>query len=320
MVTDARRASSPWVRAFTDNLGLKVTALGLSILLFYLVHSDVDAQRAIYVDVVALLPPPGSGKTLISELPAQVKVTLRGSRSKLSSLSRDELGPIQLDLREAADGPYYLDASLVDAGSNVQVVEILPSSVQLSWAVESEKRVPIEVALDGKPGKGLELAGAPQVEPGFVTLRGPEGMLSGIKSVSTETLSLARFELGAYKRRVPLEPPPEHVVYVESNTAAEVTFSISPAVAERTFRRLEVAAVGEGRSELRPDRVSVTLRGPHELLEELEPEALVPYVELDPAHVTGTRSYDVRLRGVPDGIAAPAILPPSVLVRPKGKP
>jgi len=319
MVTEARRASSPWVRAFTDNLGLKVTAFALSILLFYLVHSDVDAQRAIYVDVVALLPPPGSGKTLISELPAQVKVTLRGSRSKLSSLSRDELGPIQLDLREAADGPYYIDASLVDAGSNVQVVEILPSSVQLSWAVESEKRVPIDVALDGKPGKGLELSGAPQVEPSFVTLRGPEKLLAAIKSVSTETLSLARFELGAHKRRVPLEPPPDHVVYID-DTAAEVAFSIAPAVAERIFRRLEVAAVGERRIELRPDRVSVTLRGAHELLDELEPEALVPYVELDPAHVTGTRSYDVQLRGVPDGIAAPTILPPSVLVRPKGKP
>jgi YbbR domain-containing protein len=319
MATEARRASSPWVRAFTDNLGLKFIALALSMLLFYLVHSDVDAQRAIYVDVVALLPPPGSGKTLISELPAQVKVTLRGSRSKLSSLSRDELGPIQLDLREAADGPYYIEATLVDTGSNVQVVEIVPSSVQLSWAVESERRVPIEVALEGKPGKNLELSGALQVEPSFVTLRGPEGVLAGLRSVSTETLSLARFGLGAHKRRVPLEPPPDHVVYLET-TAAEVAFSIAPAVAERTFRRLEVATVGEGRSVLRPDRVSVTLRGPHELLDELEPEALVPYVELDPEHFTGTRSYDVQLRGVPDGVAAPTILPPSVLVRPKGKP
>jgi YbbR domain-containing protein len=319
MATETRRPGSVWVRAVTDNFALKVTALALSMLLFYLVHSDVDAQRAIYVDVVALLPPPGSGKTLISELPAQVKVTLRGSRSKLSSLSRDEIGPIQLDLREATDGPYYIDATLVDAGSNVQVVEISPSTVQLSWAVESEKRVPIEVAFDGKPGKGLELSGGVVVEPSFVTLRGPEQLLAAIKSVSTEPVSLARFELGTHKRRVPLEPPPDHVSYLE-DTAAQVAFSVGPAVAERTFRRLEVAAVGEGRSELRPDRVSVTLRGPHELLDDLEPEALVPYVELDGAQVAGMRSYDVQLRGVPEGVAAPTILPPSVLVRPKGKP
>jgi YbbR domain-containing protein len=319
MASEARRASSLWVRVVTDNFGLKLTALVLSLLLFYLVHSDVDAQRAIYVDVVALLPPPGSGKTLISELPAQVKVTLRGSRSKLSSLSRDELGPIQLDLREAGDGPYYIDASLVDAGSNVQVVEISPSSVQLTWAVEVEKRVPIEVVLEGKPAKGYDLSGNVQVEPSFITLRGPEELLAAIKSVPTETLSLARFELGTHKRRVALDPPPDHVSYIE-NTAVEVSFSVALAVAEQTFRRLEVAAVGEGGAELRPDRVSVTVRGPHELLDQLDAEALVPYVELDPAHAAGTRAYDVQLRGVPEGIATLTILPPSVLVRPKGKP
>jgi YbbR domain-containing protein len=319
MASEARRPSSVWVRAVTDNFGLKVTALALSILLFYLVHSDVDAQRAIYVDVVALLPPPGSGKTLISELPAQVKVTLRGSRSKLSSLSRDELGPIQLDLREATDGPYYIDASLIDAGSNVQVVEITPSTVQLSWAIESEKRVPVEVLVDGKPAKGYELSGEPQAEPGFVTLRGPEELLAQIRAASTEALSLARYGAGTHARRVPLEPPPEHVSYME-DTSVQVTFSVAPALAEQTFRRLEVAAVGEGRAELRPDRVSITLRGPQELLEELEAEALVPYVELDPEHLSGTRSYDVKLRGVPEGINALTILPPSVLVRPKGNP
>jgi YbbR domain-containing protein len=318
MTSDARRARSVWVRAITDNIGLKLIALTLSILLFYLVHSDVDAQRAIYVDVVALLPPPGSGKTLISELPAQVKVTLRGSRSKLSSLSRDELGPIQLDLREAADGLHYIDASLVDAGSNVQVVEILPSSVQLTWAIESEKRVPVEVALEGNPAPGREL-GDMHVEPGFITLRGPEELLATIKVVSTEAFPLTRFEIGTHTQRVPLAPPPDHVSYVEDN-AVEVSFSIAPEVAEQTFRRLEVAALGEGRAELRPGRVSVTLRGAHEVLDEVDPEALVPYVELDPAHETGTRSYDVQLRGVPDGIAALTILPPSVLVRPKGKP
>lgn len=313
------RPRSRWVRAVTDNFGLKLTALTLSILLFYLVHSDVDAQRSIYVDVVALLPPPGSGKTLISELPAQVKVTLRGSRSKLSSLSRDELSPIQLDLREAKSGPYHLDASLVDAGSNVQVVEISPSTVQLTWAVESEKRVPVEVVLEGEPAKGHELSGEVQVEPGFITLRGPENLLASITAVSTETLSLARFELGTHTRRVPLEPLPDHIAYVE-DTAVEVGFTVAPAVVEQIFRRLEIAALGQSGALLRPDRVSVTLRGPHEVLEELEAEALVPYVELDPSHVSGTRSYDVQLRGVPEGIAALTILPPSVLVRPKGKP
>lgn len=318
MATEARRATT-WTRVITDNFTLKATALGLSLLLSYLVHSDVDAQRAIYVDVVALLPPPGSGKSLMTELPAQVKVTLRGSGSKLSSLSRDDLSPIQLDLRDAKDGPFYLDASLVDAGSNVQVLEISPATLQLSWAATGEKRVPIELVLEGELPKGRELGGQVEVEPGYITLRGPQALLDDIDSVMTEPLSLERFDTGEHTRRVPLKRLPDHLVYVE-DTAVAVGLTVTPAVSQQTFKRLEVAVLGEGRFGLRPDRVNVTLRGPQQLIEELEPEALVPYIELDPMHLAGTRAYDVRLRGVPEAISAVTISPPSVLAWPKGKP
>lgn len=317
MASDARRAN-PWTRVFTDNLGLKAMALSLSLLLSYLVHSDVDAQRAIHVDVVALLPPPNSGKSLMTELPAQVKVTLRGSGSKLSSLSRDDLSPIQLDLRQAKDGPFYLDASLVDAGSNVQVVEISPSTLQLTWAATGEKRVPIELVLDGELPKGREL-GPVELEPSYITVRGPRALLEDIESVLTEPLSVERVDIGAHTRRVPLKRLPDHLSYVE-DTAVAVGLSVTPAVAQEVFKHLEVAVLGEGRFALRPDHVNVTLRGSQQLLSDLEAEALVPYVELDPAHIAGTRAYDVRLRGVPEAISAITISPPSVLAWPKGKP
>jgi hypothetical protein len=144
-------------------------------------------------------------------------------------------------------------------------------------------------------------------------------VLAGIESVSTEPLSLARFEVGAHTRRVPLEPPPEHVSYVE-DTAVEASLSVVPAVAEQIFRRLEVAALGDDRVALRPSHVTLTLRGPQELLEELEPDAVVPFVELDPELSMGTHAYDVRVRGVPEAISAVTISPPSVLALPKGKP
>src|SRR5689334_696413 len=91
-------------RFVTDNLGLKLTAIGLALMLFSLVHSDVDAQRSMYFDVEPLLPPPTAGKMLVSELPQQVKVTLRGSRSRLSTLTRDQLPPVHLDLRNESGG------------------------------------------------------------------------------------------------------------------------------------------------------------------------------------------------------------------------
>jgi YbbR domain-containing protein len=310
-------------RLFTENLGLKLLALGASVLLFSLVHSDVDAQRSIFLDVVALLPPPTSGKLLISELPAQVKVTLRGSRSRLSSLSRDELSPIQMDLRDYLKGDattayYYLDPRQIEVGSNVQVTEITPAMVPLTWADAGERRVPVQVQLEGELGKTLSLRSDVEVDPGYVTLRGPDQALRALNTVSTEPVSLVGLTLGEHRRRVPLEPLPEHVAYVEDN-AVEVHLIVDPAMQERTLRHLEIAALGEGNASLRPDHVEVTLRGPQDLIEELEPDVIVPYVALESTAPIGTHAADIQLRGVPAGVTVVRILPPSTLVWLKGK-
>lgn len=319
MAIDSRAPRTTGIsRLITDNIGLKLLALGASVLLFSLVHSDVDAQRSIFLDVVALLPPPSSGKLLISELPAQVKVTLRGSRSRLSSLSRDELSPIQMDLRDAATTPYYLDPRAIEVGSNVQVIEITPSIVPLTWATAGERRVPVQVQLEGELDKKLSLRGDVEVDAAYITLRGPEQALKSLNTVSTEPVSLVGLGLGEHRRRVPLEPLPEHVAYVE-DTAVEVRLQVEPAVAERTLRHLEIAALGEGSVALRPDHVEVTLRGPQALIEALDPDVIVPYVTLDSMAAIGTHAADVQLRGVPAGVTVVRILPPSTLVWLKGK-
>ncbi len=313
-----RPASPAWVEAVTHNFGLKMLALALSILLFSLVHSDVDAQRSIFVDVVALLPPPGSDAMLISELPAEVKVTLRGSRSKLSELSRDDFPAIQMDLREAAAGLHYFDPADVEVSGNVQVVEIDPPNVPLTWAVSAEKQVDVRLRLDGELDKGLKLRDDGQVRPARVTLRGPEDRLADLDTVTTSMVSLDGLGVGTHGRRVPLQPLPEHVVYLE-DTAVDVTLGVEPIVAERRFKRLRVEALGEVDVRLRPERVTVSLRGGQEALDELDADALVPYVELDPETEPGTRPIDVLVRGVPDGVEVVEVTPTSVLARVKGK-
>lgn len=302
----------------THNFALKLIALGLSLMLFSLVHSDVDAQRTIYLDVVALLPPPASGKMLVSPLPAQVKVTMRGSRSKLSSLSRDELAPLQMDLRDGSARSYHFDAHQLDTGGNVRVMEITPPSVTLTWAAASEKRVPVHVQLDGELERGLALQGDVETEPGYVTLRGPAPTLAAITTVSTEPVSLIDLGLGSHRRRLPLESAPEYVSYVE-DSSVEVRLVVRPIVAERAFKRLEIAAVGDAQVALRPERVEVILRGPQDVLAGVEPDGLLPYVEVAPGTSGVTQLREIKLRGVPDGVEVMRILPPSSLVRWKGK-
>jgi len=318
MALSTARSRGDLVRVLTNNAGLKLMALALAVVLFAVVHGDVDAQRSIYADVVALLPPREAGKMLMSELPTQVKVTVRGSRSKLSELSRDDIGPIQIDLRDGISGYHYIEASQVSVGSGIRVTDISPSMLTLSWADTAEKRVPIEAQLQGALGKRLQL-GPVELSPAHVTLRGPVTALARLSTVSTEPVSLLGMAAGRQARRVALEPLPRFVSYVE-DSSVEAVVSVLPIVAERTLRRQEVAAIGEAHVTLRPDQVALRLAGPEEVLEDLDPRAVVPFVDLGALQATGTRPFAVQVRGLPAGVEIKEIVPDSVLVTPKAKP
>jgi YbbR domain-containing protein len=311
-----------WTRIITNNLGLKLLALALSVMLFSLVHSDVDAQRSMFIDVVALLPAPSADRMLVSELPTQVKVTLRGSRSRLSDLSRDDFSPIQLDLREGASGNYYFRPSDVDVDGGLHVIAIEPASVPLSWAPTGRKQVTVHAKVEGKLNEHARLRGLVTARPAEVTVRGPKTALADISTVSTDVISLTDLQPGRHTRRVALAPLPKLVTY-EGDAFVEVQIDIDPVVSERVLRRLEVAVLGASSAALRPDRVAVTLRGPQDVLSELEPEQVVPYIELQEGVANSWLAHDVKLRGVPDSLEIVRVIPANVLARPvaaKGTP
>ncbi len=302
-------------RGWTDNLGLKSFALAASIVLFSLVHSEEDAQRTVFMDVVALLPPPGAEKMLISELPDQVKVTLRGSRSQINAIQRHELPPVQVDLSDTGLSYFYFESAAIEVPGTVSIVKIQPAAIKLTWAVAGERRVPVNAHLTGAPEVGFAVQGPVKVIPPEVTLRGPQDQLASISEVHTDLVVLDGLALGTHERRVPLEPLPDHVSYIE-DVAVTVQIEVAPELAERTLRRLEVAAVGEGNVVLRPPRVAVTLRGPAHLLPDLDPETLVPYVEV--GEITpkdGAQPRKVQLRTVLQGLELVEVVPREVLVR-----
>jgi YbbR domain-containing protein len=314
MAQSTRKRVTRLPAVFTENLGLKIFSLASSVLLFSIVHSDVDAQRSLFVDVVALLPPPDSDHMLVSEIPDRVRVTLRGSRSRISELSRDDLPPLQIDLTDSTRGLYYFDPSAMELGGNVQVVEVVPSTLTLQWARTVEKEVKLVPRLVGEPPSGYSVREPVKVNPETVTLRGPEHTLDGINSVQTDIIALDRLPTGEQKLDVLLQPLPEHVSVLES-VSPQVDVVIERVITERKLRRLDVAIVGAEDATMRPRRVSITVRGPVDVVAELEPEQLVPYVEVtaDPTQV-GMRPVDVKVRGVPEGVEVTEVAPSTVLV------
>ena len=304
-------------RLFLENYPLKLLALGLAIALFSLVHSDLDAQRSMYLDVVALTPPRDADKMLVSPLPAQVKVTLRGSRSRVAALQHDDFPPLQMDLRDTSRRFYTFDAAAVDVSGAIQVVSIDPSTVELVWQPRAERRVPVEVKLRGSPPAGLVVRRPIAVTPPAVSVSGPKDELAALQGLSTEEIAIDGLGAGTHERRVQLQPAGTHLSVNDSNTVV-VQLEIGPEQGERTLRRLDVAVLGPGDAALRPSSVTITLAGPVKGLADIDPEQIVPYVDLPATPAApGVEVLEVKLRGVPDGFSAAKVSPTSVIAKRK---
>jgi YbbR domain-containing protein len=298
-----------------DNYGLKLLSLTFAIALFSLVRSEEDAQRSVYVDVVAVLPPKDSDKILVSALPARVKVTLRGSRSRLAALGRDDVTPLQMDLRDPGKQFYYFDPSSIGVPGPLSVVAIEPASVQLTWRVRGERSLPVEAKLVGTPASGYSARRPVSVDPKTVNVAGPREEVELLSTLQTEEINVEGLSAGVHDRRARLLPLPGHLTYVEQNVV-QTRIEIVPEVAERSFAGLEVAVVGPGDVTLRPTGVEVVLRGPAPVVAALTAEQVVPVVTPSPnAPVGSAESLEVSVRGLPDACSVVRIMPSSVLAR-----
>jgi YbbR domain-containing protein len=313
----ARRGrAGRWISdALTENIGLKLVALVMAVALFYIVRGAEDASRTMYVEVVPTLPPLESRKVLISEVPDRVRLTLRGSRSILQSVRRQDIEPVQIDLTDTTRRYYYIEPTIFEMPPGVTIEQTTPASIPLTWAERTERRVAVSANLVGDPPPGLMVVEPVSVDPPRVMVEGPHTEVDPMSRVSTEPIDIGALPPGDHVRLVPIEALPVHTV-VEGVTAVRVRFSIAPAIAERQLTAVGVSIVGgTGRILTRPSTVNVTLKGSVEEIERLDPAGVVAYVdvtELPPG--VQSRLVPVRFRGLPEGVDVVHVEPAELLV------
>jgi YbbR domain-containing protein len=299
-------------RALTDNLGLKLFSLVVAIALFTVVHGSEAGQRSLYVPIVAMLPPESAGNVLVGELPDKVKVTLSGSRSVVNSIH--QLDAVQIDLT-AAPRSYTFEPSLfgVPAGIDVQTT---PTVLTLDWEPRQEAKLPVRVQLSGAPDPTLELVGKPTVSPPRIMVKGPRSSIEAMSELPTDLLPIGSLPAGTHRVRVPLLSLPQGVSVVGT---AEVTAEINLELKreQRKLRHLTVAAIGVGNAvTVRPAHVDVVVAAPESTLEELDPEHLVPIVEIPADARPGVSlSLPVSVRGIDNTVRLVRVEPTEVLIR-----
>jgi len=309
----SRARRHPVVRAIVDDFGLKLLAVLTSLFIFYLVRGAEDAQRSFFVDVVVLLPE-DPDRVLMSEVPERVRLTVQGTQSILSTIQRDALGPLEMDLRADEPSYFYFDAAGLDLPAGVRVVQLTPASVPLSWEDRVDKDVSVLPQLVGEPPAGLAVADPARIRPSVVEVQGPRSLIDGLDVLRTAEVSVVGLPAGVHEREVPLVLGDPRLEVTGPSTVA-VTFELSPKRAERTFPPTQVA-VPEAplRTRVRPPRVTITVVGPPGVVARIEPEAVIPTVSTEDIP-DGSRDVPsaVRVYGVPANVDV-RVEPEEVLV------
>ena len=300
--------------ALTENVGLKVISLVTAIGIYAFIHGAENAQRTFSVSVVSIMPPESANRQLMIQLPTEVAVTLRGTRTQLDDLRADELGTLQLDLRNGRDARVDLDAGMFHVPPGLVIQQIYPTTIELRWDDVVTRPIAVQVSRTGEPAAGFAVRGSITVDPPTVTARGPRSFVDVLQFARAAPFDVTGLTEGTFRRALAIDRPPKLVEYdVET---ANATVEIARELLTKQLTGLKVEVVGLPRATTTPKLVTVKITGPAEELNQLLPEAVVPRVEPKAANldtsVPGSAYLDV-LVDVPR--ARVEASPPRVLVK-----
>ena len=278
--------------ALTENLNLKILSLAFALVLYSLFHGQ-EEKRSILVTVVAIAPPEGGDRVLVTPMPPNVRVTLVGPRSILEDLHADDIGNIQVDLHNGSETRINFEQPMVHVPAGVKVEQIDPPAIDLVWEDRVVRDVPVQVSVVGTPAPGFVVKGAPVADPAVVRARGPKSEVMVMQHARADAFDVTGLTEGKHTRMLAVDRPPGRVTFEIPSVAVNV--EIAREVADRTFTKVVVAVVGHANAKTQPADVDVRLSCPPELLRALRSEQIVPRVQVSSTADKGSDALPVQL-------------------------
>ncbi|MCU0661849.1 MAG: CdaR family protein [Myxococcota bacterium] len=303
--------------AVTDNLGLKIVALLIALMLTALVRFQQEGERLLDVELVPLLPSPQSGLVMTQGPPDTVRVRIRGPRSRVTSLRAGEIPQVEIDLSTLSGGThyYYLSDETFELPSGIEFVRVTPESFPVKMERLASRDLPVRVRIGGKLKSGTELSAPPSVSPEIVSVVGPASVIRILSNVATEEVDAEGLNVGKHLRVVPARRI--EGVELRGGDELNVTLEVRWIPGRRTLARLEVTVEDVQGLVVTPSEVSVSLAGPQLFLDRLDSASVRPTVKLPEDEITGrfSASLPIEVKGLPEGVVVTEISPAKVRVR-----
>jgi YbbR domain-containing protein len=300
---------------FTRNWTLKLSALGLALLLWIAVRVEApNRQEVSGVPVRVDLADPGWALTDPPN-PTTVQVRFGGPSRELLRMAVDRPSlVIPLDQVASGDTTVVLRNQWVRVQDRAGVVveSIQPPMVRLALEPVERMALPPALRLTGELPAGLALSAPPVATPGEIRVSGPRSRILGLDSVPLRPLDLATVRSSG---AIPLEVGMDRMEGLQFiPTAVDVEFRVEDRV-ERMVSGVPLSLgtnTGTDDLELLPTTATVRLSGARSLLERVDPTGLLLVVDRDgldwPASGEELR-YPLRLEGIPplvEGTPEPA--------------
>jgi YbbR domain-containing protein len=271
---------------------LKVWSVAIAVLLWMVVAGEETVERGLRVPLELQQFP--AGLELQMDAPSLIDVRVRGSSGTLSRVAPGDIVGV-LDLRTARAGRrlFQITPEQIRVPSGVQVVQVTPPSIALSFENSATREVPIVPAIEGNPAPGF-VVGALISDPKVVEVVGPESAVERVTEALTEPVSVAdatedvndSVTVGFLDPSLRLRTP----------RLAAVTIRIVPGPVERTMEKRPVHLRGllTGLSaQCVPATVDVVLRGSKQAVTRLEMDRVLAFVDLAGL---GAGDYTLKVR------------------------
>jgi YbbR domain-containing protein len=170
-------------------IGLMLVSALLSAALWLLVAGERTVERTMRIPLEFTNLPPRLEP--VGDTPDAVDVRIRGASAALGRLSAGDLLAV-MDLRQARAGArlFHLDASDVRAPFAIEIVQVQPTSLAMSFEPTETKIVRVSPRIEGEPAPGVRV-GAVTSDPPTVVIAGPATAVKALSEAITEPISIA---------------------------------------------------------------------------------------------------------------------------------
>ena len=280
------------------HLGLKLLSVAIAVLLWFTVSGEELVERSLRVPVELRNIP--ERLELVDNPPATVDVRVRGTTGIVSHLDAGDVVAV-LDLSTGREGRrlFHLTPDQVQGPLGVEVVQVTPGTIPLTFERTATKRVPIDPAIEGTPASGYAI-GDVKTEPAVVEVEGPVSLLEKLTGAITEPVTVTDAERPVTETvAVGIQDPGLRLTFPVN---ARVRVAIVPVPIERTVSDVpvDIRNIGGGLTAgAAPPAVTIVIRGSKDMLDSLRADTVGAFVDaasLKP----GRHSLRVRVEPIRD--------------------